>query len=404
MTEPVYKIERRKSRQIMVGDVPIGGGAPIAVQSMTNTETTDVDSTVKQIKALEAVGADIVRVSVPTMDAAEAFGQIKKQVNVPLISDIHFDYKIALRVAELGADCLRVNPGNIGREDRVKAVVESARDRNIPIRIGVNAGSLEKDLQKKYGEPTPQALVESAMRHVDILDRLDFQNYKVSLKASDVFMTVLAYRELAGQIEQPLHLGITEAGGMRSGSVKSAIGLGMLLSEGIGDTIRVSLAADPVEEIKVGFDILKSLHIRSKGINFIACPSCSRQNFDVISTVNVLEERLEDILEPLDVAIIGCVVNGPGEAKEVDVGLTGGSPNLLYLDGKPDHKLENENLVDELEKIVRAKVEEREKANSNDQSPIKVSVADTVMDTVVDKKGNTSSDKNQTVTIQKSTG
>jgi (E)-4-hydroxy-3-methylbut-2-enyl-diphosphate synthase len=329
MSQPVFKIQRRKSRQIRVGNVPVGGDAPIAVQSMTNTETTDVESTVRQIKALEAVGADIVRVSVPTMDAAEAFGKIKQQVNVPLISDIHFDYKIALRVAELGADCLRINPGNIGRADRVRAVVESARDRNIPIRIGVNAGSLEKDLQKKYGEPTPQALVESAKRHIDILDKLDFQDFKISLKASDVFMTVLAYRELATQIEQPLHLGITEAGGMRSGSVKSAIGLGMLLAEGIGDTIRVSLAADPVEEIKVGFDILKSLHIRSKGINFIACPSCSRQNFDVIATVNALESRLEDILVPMDVAIIGCVVNGPGEAREADVGLAGGSPNLL---------------------------------------------------------------------------
>lgn len=396
MTEPVYKIQRRKSRQIMVGNVAVGGDAPVAVQSMTNTETTDVASTVKQIRALEAVGADIVRVSVPTMDAAEAFGKIKQQVNVPLVSDIHFDYKIALRVAELGADCLRINPGNIGREDRVKAVIESARDRNIPIRVGVNAGSLEKDLQKKYGEPTPQALVESALRHVDILDRLDFQNYKVSLKASDVFMTVLAYRELATQIEQPLHLGITEAGGLRSGSVKSAIGLGMLLTEGIGDTIRVSLAADPVEEIKVGFDILKSLHIRSKGINFIACPSCSRQNFDVISTVNALEERLEDILEPLDVAIIGCVVNGPGEAREANIGLTGGSPNLLYVDGKPDHKVENEQLVDELERVVRDKVAERQSSQANDQAPIKVSVGEASTGKSVAQ--------NQAVPVEKLTG
>ena len=401
MSQPVYEIKRRKSRQIMVGDVPVGGDAPIAVQSMTNTETTDVEATVKQIKALEDVGADIVRVSVPTMDAAEAFGKIKQQVNVPLVSDIHFDYKIALRVAELGADCLRINPGNIGREDRVKAVIESARDKNIPIRIGVNAGSLEKDLQKKYGEPTPQALVESAKRHVDILDRLDFQNYKVSLKASDVFMTVLAYRELAGQFDQPLHLGITEAGGLRSGSVKSAIGLGMLLSEGIGDTIRVSLAADPVEEIKVGFDILKSLHIRSKGINFIACPSCSRQNFDVISTVNALEARLEDILEPLDVAIIGCVVNGPGEAKEVHVGLTGGSPNLLYVDGKPDHKVENEQLVDELEKVVREKVKEREGVNDKG-SPITVSVNSNTEN--AKNKNDSSSGASQTVGDQKLTG
>jgi (E)-4-hydroxy-3-methylbut-2-enyl-diphosphate synthase len=357
--QPCFQIKRRPSRRIMVGNVPIGDGAPVAVQSMTNTETTDIAATVAQIKALETVGADIVRVSVPTMDAAEAFGEIRKQVSLPLISDIHFDYKIALRVAELGVDCLRINPGNIGREDRVRAVVDAARDKNIPIRIGVNAGSLEKDLQKKYGEPTPEALVESAMRHIDILDRLDFQDFKVSLKASDVFMAVLAYRKLASQIEQPLHLGITEAGGLRNGAVKSAIGLGMLLAEGIGDTIRVSLAANPVEEIKVGFDILKSLHIRNKGINLIACPSCSRQNFDVIATVNALEARLEDINEPLDVAVIGCVVNGPGEAREADIGLTGGQPNLLYINGSPDHKVSGEELVDELERVVRAELERR---------------------------------------------
>ncbi|MFZ5593417.1 MAG: flavodoxin-dependent (E)-4-hydroxy-3-methylbut-2-enyl-diphosphate synthase [Pseudomonadota bacterium] len=352
-------IKRRKSRQIWVGKVPVGGDAPIAVQSMTNTETCDVAATVAQIRALQRAGADIVRVSVPTMDAAEAFGMIRKEVDIPLVTDIHFDYKIALRVASLGADCLRINPGNIGREDRVRAVVDAARERNIPIRIGVNAGSLEKDLQKKYGEPTPQALVESAMRHIDMLDKLDFQNFKVSVKASEVFMTVDAYRELARQIEQPLHLGITEAGALRSGTVKSAIGLGMLLMEGIGDTIRVSLAADPVEEIKVGFDILKSLRLRNKGINLVACPSCSRQEFDVIGTVNALEARLEDILEPLDVAVIGCVVNGPGEAKIAQIGLTGGSPNLLYIDGKPGRKLGNEELVDELEKAVRERLKAR---------------------------------------------
>tara|TARA_B100000780_G_scaffold277179_1_gene247291 strand:- start:490 stop:1569 length:1080 start_codon:yes stop_codon:yes gene_type:complete len=340
----------------MVGNVAIGGGAPIAVQSMTNTETCDVVSTVAQILALEKAGADLVRVSVPTMEAAEAFGKIKQQANLPLIADIHFDYKIALRVAELGVDCLRINPGNIGREERVKAVVESARDHGIPIRIGVNAGSLEKDLQKKYGEPTPKALVESAMRHIDILDRLNFPDFKVSLKASDVFMTVHAYRQLADQIEQPLHLGITEAGSLRSGAVKSAIGLGMLLSEGIGDTIRVSLAANPVEEVRVGFDILKSLRIRNKGINLIACPSCSRQQFDVISTVNELEARLEDITEPMDVAVIGCVVNGPGEAKEAAIGIAGGTPNLLYVDGKPNHKVEKEFLVDELEREIRERI------------------------------------------------
>jgi len=353
-------IVRRKTRQIMVGNVAVGGDAPISVQSMTNTETTDVAATVAQIRALEQAGADIVRVSVPSLDAAEAFGQIRQQVNVPLVSDIHFDHRIALRVLELGVDCLRINPGNIGKEDRVRTVVDAARDKGVPIRIGVNAGSLEKELQKKYGEPTAEALVESALRHIDILDKLDFQDFKVSLKASEIFMTVAAYRQLASQIEQPLHLGITEAGGFRSGTVKSAIGLGMLLADGIGDTIRVSLAADPVQEIKVGFDILKSLHLRSKGINLIACPSCSRQNFDVIATVNALEERLEDILEPLDVAVIGCVVNGPGEAREADVGLTGGQPNLVYLGGKPDHKVSNEALVDELEKSVRAEIARRQ--------------------------------------------
>ena len=359
-------IKRRKSRQIMVGNVAVGGDAPVSVQSMTNTETCDVDATVGQLQALERAGADIVRVSIPSMDAADAFAKIRKQVNLPLITDIHFDYKIALRVAELGADCLRINPGNIGREDRVRAVVDSARDHGIPIRIGVNAGSLEKDLQKKYGEPTPAALVESAMRHIDILDKLDFQEYKISLKASDVHTTVAAYRELAGQIEQPLHLGITEAGAARSGAVKSAIGLGMLLNDGIGDTIRVSLAADPVEEIKVGFDILKSLHIRSKGVNLIACPSCSRQEFDVIKTVNALEARFEDIIEPIDVAVIGCVVNGPGEAKAVNVGLTGGSPNLLYINGKPDHKVEDKDLVDEIERVVREFIANRSKEMNNE--------------------------------------
>jgi (E)-4-hydroxy-3-methylbut-2-enyl-diphosphate synthase len=345
---------RRTSRQIYVGKVAVGGNAPISVQSMTNTDTCDVPSTVAQIKALQNAGADIVRVSVPSQEAAEAFGQIKKAVSVPLVADIHFDYRIALRVAELGADCLRINPGNIGREDRVQSVVDSAKDKGIPIRIGVNAGSLEKDLQKKYGEPTADALVESALRHIEILDKLNFPDFKVSLKASEVFMTVAAYRKLATQIEQPLHLGITEAGGFRAGAVKSAIGLGMLLADGIGDTIRVSLAADPVEEVKVGFDILKSLHLRNKGINLIACPSCSRQNFDVIKTVNELESRLEDIKEPLDVAVIGCVVNGPGEAREAHIGLTGGTPNnLLYIGGQPDHKVKNEDLVDELEQVIR---------------------------------------------------
>ncbi len=354
--KPIHTIVRRKSRQIFVGNVAVGGDAPISVQSMTNTETTDVAATVRQIKAIQEAGADLVRVSVPTMQAAEAFKEIKKQVNIPLITDIHFDYKIALKVAEYGADCLRINPGNIGREDRVREVVASAKDHGIPIRIGVNAGSLEKDLQKKYTEPTPEAMVESAFRHIDILDRLNFDNYKISLKASEIFMTVFAYKQLASQIDNPLHLGITEAGSLRSGTVKSSVGLGLLLAEGIGDTIRVSLASDPVDEVRVGFDILKSLGLRQKGVNLIACPSCSRQKFDVVKVVNELESRLEDISDPIDVAVIGCVVNGPGEAKAVSVGLTGGEPNLMYVDGKTHKKVSNENLVDALEEKIRAQL------------------------------------------------
>ena len=353
-------ITRRKSRQIYVGNVPVGGDAPISVQSMTNTETTDVEATVAQIRRLEAVGADIVRVSVPTMDAADAFGAIRAEVDVPLVADIHFDYKIALRVAELGVDCLRINPGNIGSRARTRAVVDAAKDRGIPIRIGVNAGSLGKDLLRKYPEPCSEAMVESALRNIEMLEAEDFQDYKLSLKSSDVFMAIDAYQQIAGQIDAPLHLGITEAGGLRSGTVKSAAGLGLLLMQGIGDTIRISLAADPVEEIKVGFDLLKSLHLRSKGVNFTACPSCSRQNFDVIATVNELERRVEDITTPIDVAIIGCIVNGPGEAKEAEVGLTGASPsNLLYSDGTPDHKVQNENLLDELETMIRQRVADK---------------------------------------------
>ncbi|MEM8594258.1 MAG: flavodoxin-dependent (E)-4-hydroxy-3-methylbut-2-enyl-diphosphate synthase [Pseudomonadota bacterium] len=352
-----YDIQRRKSRKIFVGDVAVGGDAPISVQSMTNTETCDVDATVAQIKQLEDVGADIVRVSVPTMEAVDAFGLIRQQVSVPLVADIHFDHKIALKVAELGVDCLRINPGNIGKEDRIKAVVDSARDKGIPIRIGVNAGSLEKDLQRKYGEPNADALVESALRHVDYLEKFNYPDYKVSVKASDVGMAVEAYRKLALLIEQPLHIGITEAGSLRTGTVKSSVGLGMLLSEGIGDTLRVSLAADPVEEVKVGFDILKTWGLRSRGVNIIACPSCSRQNFDVIKTVNALESRLEDVREPIDLAVIGCLVNGPGEAKEVDIGLTGGTPsNLIYSDGQKDHKIPASDIVDTLERMVREKV------------------------------------------------
>ncbi|EAS46011.1 hypothetical protein GB2207_07432 [marine gamma proteobacterium HTCC2207] len=354
-------IVRRKSRQIMVGNVPVGGDAPISVQSMTNTSTADVAATVAQINRIQAAGADIVRVSVPSMAEAEAFGEIRRLVDVPLVADIHFDHHIALRVADLGVDCLRINPGNISKESRLREVIAKARDLNIPIRIGVNAGSLGKDLLRKYSEPTAEAMVESAMRNVDLLDKYDFQDFKVSVKASDIFMAVSAYRDLATRIEQPLHLGITEAGGLRSGTVKSAIGLGALLLDGIGDTVRISLAADPAEEAKVAWDMLRSLRLRSKGINFIACPSCSRQNFDVISTVNELENRLEDITVPMDVSIIGCIVNGPGEAKESDFGLTGGTPaNLVYLDGVPEHKIGNENLVDELESQIRAKAAAKE--------------------------------------------
>jgi len=354
-------ISRRKTRQIMVGNVAVGGDALISVQSMTNTETCDVEATLAQISRLVAAGVDIVRVSVPSMDAAEAFKVIRSKVQVPLVADIHFDHRIALKVLDYGVDCLRINPGNIGNEQRIRAVVDSAKDKGIPLRIGVNAGSLGKALLRKYREPNAEAMVESALNQIEILDKLDFQDFKISLKSSEIFMTLKAYRILASQIEQPFHLGITEAGGLRSGTVKSAIGLGSLLMEGIGDTIRISLAADPVEEVKVGFDILKSLGLRHRGVNLVACPSCSRQNFDVISVVNELESRLEDITTAIDVAVIGCIVNGLGEAKVAEIGLTGASPNnLVYVDGVPDHKIGNANLVDELEAMVRARVMEKQ--------------------------------------------
>ena len=364
-------IKRRKSRQIMVGTVPVGGDAPISVQSMTNTETCDVEATLAQINAIAEAGADIVRVSVPSMDAAEAFKLIRQQSPVPLVADIHFDHKIALKVAEYGVDCLRINPGNIGKEQKVREVIAACKDKGIPIRIGVNAGSLGKELMRKYPEPTSEALIESALKNVDILDRHNFPDFKVSVKASEVFMAVAAYRGLAQQIEQPLHLGITEAGALRGGTVKSAVGLGMLLMEGIGDTMRVSLAADPVEEVKVGFEILKSLKLRTNGINFVACPSCSRQNFDVIGTMNELERRLEDIRTPMDVAVIGCIVNGPGEAKEADVGLTGATPsNLIYLDGEPDHKVSNTDFVDHLESVIRKRAENLEAQRARKEAEI----------------------------------
>jgi len=350
-------IVRKPTRKIRVGSVYVGGDAPISVQTMTNTETCDVEATVAQINRCVNAGADIVRVSVPSMEAAEAFGRIRKQVNVPLVADIHFDHKIALAVADFGADCLRINPGNIGSDAKVREVVAAARHHDISIRIGVNAGSLEKDLQLKYTEPTGQALLESAMRHIDILDRLNFHEFKVSVKASNVFLTLDAYRLLSAQIDNPLHLGVTEAGVFRSGTVKSAIALGGLLLDGIGDTLRVSLAAEPEDEVKVGFDILKSLNIRSNGINFIACPSCSRQEFDVIRVMNALEARLEDIRTPLDLSVIGCKVNGPGEAKEVDIGVVGAAPrSLVYIDGEKSHLIDTNNLVDEIEQMVRKKV------------------------------------------------
>ena len=352
-------ITRKHTKSVNVGGVLVGDGNPISIQSMTNTDTCDVLATVKQINDLQAAGADIVRVSVPGYDEAAAFKEIRRAVNIPLVADIHFDYKIALEAAD-SADCLRINPGNIGKEDRVKEVINAAIHNNVPIRVGVNAGSLEKDLQKKYGEPNADALVESALRHVDILDKFNFENYKMSLKASNIEMTVEAYRKISKLINQPLHLGITEAGSYRAGTVKSSIGVGMLLTEGIGDTIRISLASDPIDEIKIGWDILKSLNIRSRGVKIIACPSCSRQNFNVIDVVNELEERFEDISEDIEVAIIGCYVNGPGESKAAEIGLTGASPkNLLYVDGSPDKKISSENLVEEIEEKVRERIASR---------------------------------------------
>ena len=353
-------ITRKDTKAINVGNVVVGNKNPISVQSMTNTNTCDVIATVKQINDLKAAGADIVRVSVPGFEEAAAFKAIKKSVDMPLVADIHFDYKIALEVADT-ADCLRINPGNIGKEARVAEVINAAKFNNVPIRVGVNAGSLEKDLQKKYGEPNADALVESALRHVEILDKFNFDNYKMSLKASNIEMTVEAYRKISKLINQPLHLGITEAGSYRAGTVKSSIGVGMLLSEGIGDTIRISLASDPVDEIKIGWDILRSLNIRSRGVKIIACPSCSRQNFNVIEVVNELEERLEDISEDIEVAVIGCYVNGPGESKAAEIGLTGASPqNLLYVDGSPDKKINSKDIVKEIEERVRTKISLRD--------------------------------------------
>src|SRR4051795_10784954 len=347
---PWRAIQRRPSRKIRVGAVEVGGDAPITVQSMTNTLTADAAATIDQIRQLEEAGADIVRVSCPDEDSTKAFSTIVKASKVPLVADIHFHYKRGIEAAKAGAACLRINPGNIGSADRGREVVQAAKDHGCSIRIGVNAGSLEKDLLEKYGEPCPEAMVESALDHARILEDHDFFEFKISVKASDVFLAVAAYQGLAEACDYPLHIGITEAGGLRSGTVKSSIGLGMLLWSGIGDTIRVSLSADPVEEVRVGFDILKSLNLRHRGVNIISCPSCARQGFNVIDTVKTLEERLKHIATPMSLSIIGCVVNGPGEARETDLGFTGGGAGagagMIYLDGKPSYKLENEKLID----------------------------------------------------------
>ncbi len=354
---PWRTIERRKSRQIMVGKVAVGGDAPIAVQSMTNTITHDVTATVAQIQGLEEAGADIVRVSVPDPDSSAALKDIVKEVSVPLVADIHFHYKRGIEAAENGAACLRINPGNIGGQHRVREVVAAARDNGCSIRIGVNGGSLEKELLEKYGEPCPDAMVESALMHARMLEDENFRDYKISVKASDVFLTVAAYHQLADATDAPLHLGVTEAGGTRIGTVKSSIGMGNLLWAGIGDTIRVSLSAEPVEEIKVGFDMLKSLGLRTRGVNIISCPSCARQGFDVIKTVQILEEKLAHISEPISLSIIGCVVNGPGEAMYTDLGFTGGSAGygMMYAAGKKTGKTDNDDMVAD----IVSKVEER---------------------------------------------
>jgi len=361
---PYRDVERRKCRQIFVGKVPVGGDAPITVQSMTNTLTTDVDATVAQIHGLEEAGADIVRVSCPDRESALALREIVHRTSVPIVADIHFHYKRALEAADSGAACLRINPGNIGPEERVREVIRAAKDHGCSMRIGVNAGSLERDLLEKYGEPCPEAMVESALDHARLLQDNDFHEFKISVKASDVFLAVAAYQQLAEAIDCPLHLGITEAGGQRGGTVKSSVGLGMLLWSGIGDTIRVSLSADPVEEIHVGYDILKSLGLRRRGVTVISCPSCARQAFPVIKTVEVLEERLAHISTPLTLSIIGCVVNGPGEARETDVGLTGGGRgnHMVYLSGVADHKVDDDRLVDHIVELVEAKARELEAA------------------------------------------
>jgi (E)-4-hydroxy-3-methylbut-2-enyl-diphosphate synthase len=362
---PWRNIYRRKSRQIHVGSVPVGGDAPITVQTMTNTDTTDVAATVAQVQATAEAGADIVRVSVPDEPSSRALKEIVAESPVPIVADIHFHYKRAIEAAEAGAACLRINPGNIGSEDRVREVIRAAKDHGCSIRIGVNAGSLEKHLLEKYAEPCPEAMVESGLNHIRILEDNDFLEFKISCKASDVFLAAAAYQSLAEATDAPIHLGITEAGGRVPGTIKSAIGLGNLLWMGIGDTIRVSLSADPVEEVKAGSEILKSLGLRHRGVNIIACPSCARQGFDVIRTVEILERRLEHVKTPMSLSIIGCVVNGPGEALMTDVGFTGGGAGsgMVYLAGKQAHKMSNEEMIDHIVDQVERRATEIEAAS-----------------------------------------
>ena len=357
---PWRNIYRRKSRQINVGSVPIGGDSPIAVQTMTNTLTTDVKSTIEQVVAASEAGADLVRISVPDIESSKALREIVKESPVPIIADIHFHYKRGIEAAEAGAACLRINPGNIGTEERVKEVIRAAKDNNCSMRIGVNAGSLEKNLLEKYGEPCPEAMVESGLDHIKILEDNDFHEFKISVKASDVFLSAAAYQALADATDAPLHLGITEAGGLMSGTIKSSIGLGSLLWLGIGDTIRVSLSADPVEEVKVGYDILKSLGLRHRGVNIISCPSCARQGFNVIETVKILEDRLAHVKTPMSLSIIGCVVNGPGEALMTDIGFTGGGAGngMVYWAGKQDHRIGNDAMVDHIVDLVEKRAKE----------------------------------------------
>ncbi len=371
MTVRLFRdITRRKSRQIMVGDVPVGGDAPITVQSMTNTKTSDVGATVAQVAALAAAGADIVRVSCPDEDSTKALAEIVRQSPVPIVADIHFHYRRAIEAAEAGAACLRLNPGNIGSRDRVAEVVRAARDHGCAMRVGVNAGSLERNLLEKYGEPCPEALVESALTHAAILQDADFHEFKIAVKASDVFLAAEAYRQLAAACDHPLHLGITEAGGAVSGTVKSAIGLGALLWQGIGDTIRVSLSADPIEEVAVGFEILKALGLRRRGVTIIACPSCAREAFPVIKTVEALESRLAHIRTPITVSVLGCVVNGPGEARETQIGLTGGGKgtHMVYVSGVADHKIGDAELVDHIVAMVEDKAAQIEADASADSA------------------------------------